>query len=134
MRATSLLFGIQVVLQPQARSTQEMGVSLLAAVYFVQRWWQELEKLVLLAAVANIHIWTAGQINTNEIYIMNGNNCGLSMGQKRDCQPIGRIKTSEGQITSYNTNKFVRFDHNGLYGCNWPGEDKLGSLLVLDDI
>ena len=68
----------------------------------------------------NTSYLTAGQINTNEIYIMNGNNAAFRWDEK-GLSAYWANKNYDGQTTSYNTNKFVRFDHNGLYGV--IGED-----------
>lgn len=68
----------------------------------------------------NTSYLTAGQINTNEIYIMNGNNAAFRWDEK-GLSAYWANKNDDGQTTSYNTNKFVRFDHNGLYGV--IGED-----------
>lgn len=68
----------------------------------------------------NTSYLTAGQINTNEIYIMNGNNAAFRWDEK-GLAAYWANKNNEGQTTSYNTNRFVRFDHNGLYGV--IGED-----------
>jgi hypothetical protein len=73
---------------------------------------------------------TSGQINTNEIYIMNGNNAAFRWDEK-GLSAYWANKNNEGQTTSYNTNKFVRFDHNGLYGV--IGEDSWVPA-SLDDI
>ena len=64
---------------------------------------------------------TTGQINTDKIYIMNGDNAafrwdnlGLAAYFKND--------------NSYTRSKFVRFDHNGIYGIianeEWSGKDE----------
>ena len=78
----------------------------------------------------NTSYLTAGQINTNEIYIMNGNNAAFRWDEK-GLSAYWANKNNEGQTTSYNTNKFVRFDHNGLYGV--IGEDSWVPA-SLDDI
>ena len=57
----------------------------------------------------NTSYLTAGQINTDEIYIMNGANAAF----RWDNQGLAAYD-KEGDF--YNQNKFVRFDHNGIYG------------------
>ena len=52
---------------------------------------------------------TAGQINTNDIYIMNGDNAAFRWGKDG-------IKAYWQEGDTYNTNKYVLFDQNGLTG------------------
>ena len=54
---------------------------------------------------------TAGQINTDEIYIMSGNQTAFGWDDKG----ISAYSLSGG---SYNLNKYVRFDQYGIYGIN----------------
>ena len=61
---------------------------------------------------------TSGQINTQEIYIMNGgfpsfrwDNAGLSAY-------AFTINQQTGEASSFDTSKFIRFDQYGLYGIN----------------
>jgi hypothetical protein len=69
----------------------------------------------------NTSYLTSGQINTNEVYIMNGNNAAFRWDEK------GLAAYQRGDSNYYNPNKFVRFDHNGIYGIiaddNWDGND-----------
>lgn len=62
----------------------------------------------------NTSYLTSGQINTNEIYIMNGNNAAFRWDEKG-------LAAYYKDGNTYNTKKFVRFDHNGIYGV--VGED-----------
>ena len=68
----------------------------------------------------NTSYLTAGQINTNEIYIMNGNNAAFRWDEKG-------LAAYYKQGEYYNPYKFVRFDHNGIYGIlaedEWTGQD-----------
>ena len=68
----------------------------------------------------NTSYLTSGQINTNEIYIMNGNNAAFRWDEKG-------LAAYYGQGEYYNPTKFVRFDHNGIYGIlasdEWTGDD-----------
>ena len=63
----------------------------------------------------NTSYLTAGQINTNEIYIMNGNNAAFRWDS------IGLSAYASQNNGTYNQNKYVRFDQNGIYGV--IGED-----------
>lgn len=63
----------------------------------------------------NTSYLTAGQINTNEIYIMNGNNAAFRWDEK-GLAAYWVNRDAQGQATSYNTSRFVRFDHYGIYG------------------
>jgi hypothetical protein len=68
----------------------------------------------------NTSYLTTGQINTNEIYIMNGNNAAFRWDEKG-------LAAYYKQGEYYNPTKFVRFDHNGIYGIianeEWSGND-----------
>ena len=68
----------------------------------------------------NTSYLTSGQINTNEIYIMNGNNAAFRWDEKG-------LAAYYRQGEYYNPTKFVRFDHNGIYGIladdEWSGSD-----------
>ena len=65
----------------------------------------------------NTSYLTAGQINTNEIYIMNGNNAAFRWDE------LGLAAYDRNQDGIYNPQKFVRFDHNGLYGVQDENKD-----------
>ena len=69
----------------------------------------------------NTSYLTAGQINTNEIYIMNGNNPAFRWDEKG-------LAAYWAENTTYNTNRFVRFDHNGLYGILDGDEEWTGNV------
>ena len=64
---------------------------------------------------------TTGQINTNEIYIMNGNNAAFRWDEKG-------LSSYYRQGDYYDPYRFVRFDHNGIYGIladdDWTGKDE----------
>lgn len=74
------------------------------------------------ASGINTSYLTTGQINTNKIFIMNGNNPAFRWDEK------GISAYFVGVGNSLNMNKFVRFDHNGIYGIlandNWTGDDE----------
>ena len=74
----------------------------------------------------NTSYLTSGQINTNEIYIMNGNNAAFRWDDK-GLAAYWANKDADGKVTSYNPTRFVRFDHNGIYGIlandEWSGND-----------
>lgn len=53
---------------------------------------------------------TTGQINTEEIYIMNGNNAAFRWDS------IGLSAYALQSNGTYNQNKYVRFDQHGIYG------------------
>jgi hypothetical protein len=63
----------------------------------------------------NTSYLTTGQINTNEIYIMNGDNPAFRWDEK-GLSAYFANKDVQGNTVSYNFNKYVRFDHNGIYG------------------
>ena len=69
----------------------------------------------------NTSYLTTGQINTNEIYIMNGNNAAFRWDEKG-------LAAYNRNGDYYNPYQFVRFDHNGLYGVSadseWTGTDE----------
>lgn len=69
----------------------------------------------------NTQYLTAGQINTNEIYIMNGNDSAF----RWDNLGLAAYWATDN---GYDTNRFVRFDHNGIYGIlandEWTGKDE----------
>ena len=73
------------------------------------------------SAGINTAYLTTGQINTDKIYIMNGSVPAFRWDEKG----LSAYYQSEG---GYSTNKFVRFDHNGLYGIlasdEWTGKDE----------
>ena len=60
----------------------------------------------------NTSYLTAGLINTNTIHIMNGANAAFRWDEK------GLVAYDRLDSGGYNHNKFVRFDHNGIYGYN----------------
>ena len=65
----------------------------------------------------NTSYLTAGQINTNIIQILNGANTAFRWDEKG---LAAYDKYSDSGL--YNYNKFVRFDHNGIYG--WTGVEE----------
>jgi hypothetical protein len=68
----------------------------------------------------NTSYLTSGQINTNEIYIMNGNKAAFRWDEKG-------LAAYNRDGDYYNPYQFVRFDHNGIYGVaadpEWTGTD-----------
>ena len=58
----------------------------------------------------NTSYLTAGQINTNEIYIMNGNNAAFRWDS------IGLSAYASQSNETYSNTKYVRFDEHGIYG------------------
>ena len=58
---------------------------------------------------------TAGQINADEIYIMNGKQPAFRWDEN-GLSAYSHNVDEEGNRTGYNTNKYVRFDQFGIYG------------------
>lgn len=76
----------------------------------------------------NTSYLTSGQINTNKIYIMNGNNTAFRWDEKGISAYFHQeVGPDENKIDVYDSSKFVRFDHNGIYGIlagdDWSGND-----------
>jgi hypothetical protein len=66
---------------------------------------------------------TAGQINTEKMFIWNGSNPSF----KWDSAGISAYKFDNGY--GYDSSTFVRFDHNGIYSLvNYHGEDSSNPL------
>ena len=78
-------------------------------------------KTGITGAGINTSYLTSGQINTNEIYIMSGNDPAFRWDEKG-------LSAYYKQGKYFNQDKFVRFDQNGIYGIlandEWTGNDE----------
>lgn len=66
----------------------------------------------------NTALLTAGQINTSVINISNGSNTSFRWDSRgiSAYSKIGKDDSATGTEEGYDANKFVRFDHYGIYG------------------
>ena len=75
----------------------------------------------------NTSYLTSGQISTNEICIMNGKNAAFRW-DKNGLASYSKFNDLGKENDNYNQDKFIRFDHNGIYGIigseEWDGTDE----------